>query len=178
MCVSASQHHLQATRFDGTYCTVLAYVNNTRWRTSLFSILVFWERLFFFCLCIVASLCPFICAAPLVMCTSYWCSLLASSLIRHHIACSKVPMVQGNLLPARSRILNVCYSLHNQYISDYKWWFPGGCQNMLHFTIEFLDADPIFIQNSKSTLRQVTWICNVSMQFTDGTTISRPSRNI
>jgi hypothetical protein len=28
--VSASQGHLQATHCDGTYCTVLAYVNNTR----------------------------------------------------------------------------------------------------------------------------------------------------
>jgi hypothetical protein len=68
-----SQDHLQATHFDQTYCTVFAYVNGTHWHTSsLFLIFVLWECLFFFCLCIAASLCPLVCAASLVVCTLYW----------------------------------------------------------------------------------------------------------
>jgi hypothetical protein len=81
--VSASQGHLQATHFDGIYCPVPTFdgihcpvptfVSSTQWCTpSLFLILMFWECLFFSCLCILASLCPFECAAPLVMCTLYW----------------------------------------------------------------------------------------------------------
>jgi hypothetical protein len=41
--VSASQGHHQATHSDGTYCTVHTYDSARCVRSSLFSILVFWE---------------------------------------------------------------------------------------------------------------------------------------
>jgi hypothetical protein len=74
--VSALRGHLQATHLDGTYCTVVAYVNSTRWCTSLLvSILVFWG-LFFFSLRIAASLCPFVWPPPgRVYLVLIWCSL-------------------------------------------------------------------------------------------------------